>query len=476
MSALTLAAVLQNPDDDDARRAHARALGDDPRGRFIEVQLLLAGAVNPAARRALIAEEAALLRAHVAGWAAPATTILRRSSQFMFSRGFIDSVREDAGFKGFVDALPRLLAVEPVRRLELTGVSATTLTTLLAQATVGRLRALSLHGPTAGAVAALAASPQLAALLELTLHGAGLGDDEAVALLASPFFKATRIGLGRNALGARTLAALPSALPVEALFLPDNRVDDAGLAVLLQHPVAARLRLLSLSRNPLTDEGARLLLRADVLPELARLDLSGVAFGDEAREALLGRFGRRVHLDVDGGRPRRPEEPLIELSGAVPVIRGTASWVAAWAAAVAVARFGVDLFLMENWARPEGAPCARCRSDKDAFVVDVDGHHVVDCPSCRGGGVTLGPARPWSDFNENGEENPVALLLQRVAPDRRPDVQRTLLDAAGCAAAADLIAEVEDAIEARWQDTTTSAIAALQATWAARAKLLLRRT
>ena len=70
----------------------------------------------------------------------------------------------------------------------------------------------------------------------------------------------------------------------------------------------------------------------------------------------------------------------------------------------------------------------------------------------------------------------MALLLQRLPKAHARDVRRDLLDASECAAVADLIAEVEDEVEDRWRDTTAAAVAALQATWVARGKLIRRRT
>jgi hypothetical protein len=227
-----------------------------------------------------------------------------------------------------------------------------------------------------------------------------------------------------------------------------------------------------------------------VLPRISRLDLDGNDISGDAGEALRARYGRRLRLMRDRSKPlRRGTEALVDVVGAGPVVSGTERYVAEWAATVAEARYagvggGVDLFLMEGWARPEGAPCARCCTVRGHPQLNADGTLVDECPSCRGEGVTLGPPRPWSDVDAGNDA--LTRLLAKLGDAGVDDVATraaggtgalaALLDAQECATAADLLSEVVERIDDDgWAEATHFAIDGLRATWAAGAKLRRRR-
>jgi uncharacterized protein (TIGR02996 family) len=180
----------------------------------------------------------------------------------------------------------------------------------------------------------LADCPALAELRELNLAAAGVGPDGALRLACSPHLRRLEyLGLGRNRLGPagfRALATgatpgrrksaidtepsdapfpalraldlrhtLPARAGLEALFssalvgqlevlsLTDNRLFDAGVALLAACPLA-ELRFLELRTCALGDAGVRHLSDSPHLRRLVALDLWQNAVGDEGARALAG--------------------------------------------------------------------------------------------------------------------------------------------------------------------------------------------
>jgi uncharacterized protein (TIGR02996 family) len=176
--------VLAQPGADAPRLAYAQACdaAGDPRGEFIRLQLEAMkyrrrgakGRASEPAERA-----AALLDQHREAWSNGVTADPR------FYRGFVEGVTMTP--QQFLDTGAELFTRAPIRHLRITGHA----------------------GPS---MAALARSPLLARLVTLTAHGLGLGDDELLALLASPHLGGLRmLDLGGNRITVRGLDALAAA-------------------------------------------------------------------------------------------------------------------------------------------------------------------------------------------------------------------------------------------------------------------------
>jgi uncharacterized protein (TIGR02996 family) len=196
--------VIERPDDDAPRRACADALDSlgDPRGRFIRVQLRVAGAEREGTPAALLREASheadTLLNTHGAAWTA---ALCPPCTMALFVRGFVEHVALAA--RDFVVHGPRLLTLAPIRHLDLSG-------------------------PAADA-AALFASPALARVRSLQLDRCGLGDDEAALLAASPQLGQLEwLELMRNDIGfggARALAASAGLQRLRYVGFFGNRID-----------------------------------------------------------------------------------------------------------------------------------------------------------------------------------------------------------------------------------------------------------
>jgi len=184
-----LKAVLEKPDDDAPRLAYADwclKQTDEvtrARGEFIRTQITMAGlpvAGQTEQRSNLEFREEKLLRMHGRAWAGEPGTL---ADKVTFYRGFVELAELPA--RRFLEAAARLLALAPIRHLNLTG---------------------------AAAVARdLFSSPYLAKIRSLSLDGCGWQDGDMHWLVESAGLPALRwLSLVNNRLGfegARTLAA-----------------------------------------------------------------------------------------------------------------------------------------------------------------------------------------------------------------------------------------------------------------------------
>ncbi len=232
------AAVVADPNDDDARRAMAAYYDDrgDPRGEFIRVQLELASRKATGAREgSLLIREDELLRAHGHRWAAPLADLIKG---YRFHRGFIGEVT--LPLDRFLDVAPTLFAAAPIQHANLTA---------------PRTRFAELLG-----------SPHLARLTSLSLTRLGLDDEDA-----------------------RAIARAEAMRTLRWLALGGNKIGRPGVEALAASPWLANLPVLDLTKNP-----------CDPTPRPAGRDLDGrVTAIDRPMVAneLEARYGRRPWLD-----------------------------------------------------------------------------------------------------------------------------------------------------------------------------------
>jgi len=198
-------AVVAAPDDDDARRAYARAIAatDPARAELVELQLQLAAwrreGVQPAAWTDAQLRQHALRTAHGERWASDVRELV---DGWVFRRGFVEEVTLPAA--RFLATAPELFRRAPVLHLTLTAIK-----------------------PVA---AELFASPHLDRIRSLSLRKAELGDAEAALLARSPHLgNLAWLDLGRNHIGRLGLEALAASdrLPrLRYLGFADNAIPD----------------------------------------------------------------------------------------------------------------------------------------------------------------------------------------------------------------------------------------------------------
>jgi uncharacterized protein (TIGR02996 family) len=127
------AALVENPDDLGTHAAYADHLQEegDPRGEFIQVQLALEDeSVSPAQRKKLLAQEAALLKAHAKEWLgdlAPHLLAPKKKKKeysdptysYQFRRGWLDTVEARTYQLDFTRALAHAPQIRLLRCLYL---------------------------------------------------------------------------------------------------------------------------------------------------------------------------------------------------------------------------------------------------------------------------------------------------------------------------------------------------------------------
>jgi uncharacterized protein (TIGR02996 family) len=282
-----LADVVARRDDDAPRLAYAAALlaEGDARGRLVEVQCELArlGRLDPR-RRALEAEEAALLATHGAEWAAPVLAALgARAGRFV--RGFVEHVVLDAA--SFLENGMGLVGstVRSVRIVD----GGERLDEILDSPFVGLLRGLDLAGCRLHNLAAerIADAAGLARLRVLELGGNDLDDRGVERLAGSRHLSLARLGLAGNVVtdeGVRAVGAGTACAGLRDLDLSRVPFGDGFGSVVRGAAVAALadlpLRRLVLRGNPVGEAGARALGAG--FGELRELDLAGAALGPSA--------------------------------------------------------------------------------------------------------------------------------------------------------------------------------------------------
>jgi len=310
-----LAAILADPDSDDARRIYADLLVErgEPRGEFIHVDLALDGPLSIRRREQLAQRRAELSRAHARQWFPYALGGMRTH------HGFLQAVK--GTLKQLKAAGSKLFAAEPVTEVELTGAEDDDVVEqLLAARWLPRLRRLILRGAIGDeGFARLCASPATAGLRALNVSRNELGAD-ALAELGGGLPRVTTLVLTGNPIGDEGLAGLrrwQHAAGVETLYLSGCELSGGGLAKLFRGAgraatpsELARLDKLCLSDNDeLGDEGAAVIAsHARCLPRLRHLELINTGIGEAGVRALaaaplpaLRRIdARRNHLDEDG--------------------------------------------------------------------------------------------------------------------------------------------------------------------------------
>jgi hypothetical protein len=196
-----IAAVVRDPDDDDARlaaAARARVLGD-PRAELIELQVArgrLRRGGRPASWKEAGREQALVEELGPAVVAEVSAGVELRGWEL--DRGFLARVTLDPA--SFVAGFSALRARAPVQHLDLVDLGGR-LPELLAHPAMSGIRSLGLAGLSIGdaGAAALAAASSLAGLRWLELGRTGVGDDGIEALAASPILAAARyVGLAGN--------------------------------------------------------------------------------------------------------------------------------------------------------------------------------------------------------------------------------------------------------------------------------------
>jgi len=180
--------VLQHRRDDMPRIAYANALGTDPRGEFIKVQIALAGGRERVGKQYYDSRRGReLLQAHGAEWAAGVKPFVEN---YTFRRGFVERIVTSA--RRFVDNAETLLKRAPLLDLVLRD--------------------------SAKAARELFACPQLEGLRSLNLADSTLGDEDAIRLAQSPYLSDLRwLNLSGNRIGRAGMEAIAASNRLPAL-------------------------------------------------------------------------------------------------------------------------------------------------------------------------------------------------------------------------------------------------------------------
>ena len=310
-----LAAILADPDRDDARRIYADLLAQagDPRGEFILADLALDGPLSIRKRAQLAERRRELYEAHRKRWFPYALPKLRTR------HGFLQAVT--GSWKQLKAAGSKLFAAEPVTEVELTDVDEETAPPLLAARWLPRVRHLILRGAVGDeGFAQLCASDATAGLHALNVNDNELGAD-ALAALGGGLPWCTSLVLSGNPVGDEGLAGLrrwEHLAQIETLYLSRCEISAEGLEALLDGIALPRLDKLCLTDNDdLGDAGAAAIAAgAAGLPRLRHLELMNTGIGEAGIRALaqaqlpaLRRIdARRNYLDdeLDGGLAADP--------------------------------------------------------------------------------------------------------------------------------------------------------------------------
>jgi uncharacterized protein (TIGR02996 family) len=310
-----LADICEHPDDDAPRLIFADWLDDHggaagvARAEFIRVQCERAHLpLNDPRQGELQARERRLLVANYTDWAGGYREIVDGKAQPRFRRGFIDKL-EGWEPEAFVEKAPALCPAHPIRYLSI--VPRSTWDdgwgpALAACPHLGRLDALRLRGQLPDLLK-VCRSPHLGRLRTLALHNHA-GQPVLPSLL-----------------GARG-RPMPDALAaLRYLILSDNMLDEAGLAVLADSPLAGTLRGLSLSRyQGLTTSELRRLTGSPLWPRLEELEVNVAARAhNEAGPVLAAGLPRSQlrRLTVTGeGRGQAYNRALVEM------VAGASGW------------------------------------------------------------------------------------------------------------------------------------------------------
>lgn len=244
----------------------------DERGEFILDELAVEARPNPATRAAAKKRRAAWERTHFGAWASPVLAL--GATGYELRRGFIDLVRlhEHA-----LDALPKMLELEPITRLRVTLADGAALARAMRHPSFARIRELDL----AGAAPKLdVPAPGIATLVLRSIA------DSTLDSLPSSFPALETLGVAFTQAGDAALSAVASGrLKLQRLWAANASVGDASLGALASSSTA--LRELDLSSNRF-DRSLRRLGENSSLTALHTLKLQSVyaARGFLSREGL----------------------------------------------------------------------------------------------------------------------------------------------------------------------------------------------
>jgi len=294
-----LAAILAEPDNDEARRIYADLLAErgEPRGDFIHLELALDGRLSIRKRALLAPRRDELYAAHRKRWFPYAGLGLRTR------HGFLHAVK--GPFKAVKAAGSKLFAAEPVTEVELTGVDEDTIEPLLAARWLPRLRRLTLRGAIgADGFARLAGAPAAAGLAALNVTGNGL-KPAALANLGDGLPRCTTLVLTRNPIGDKGLAGLgrwKHLAGVETLYLSRCELTPKGLEALLGQPLPGLTKLCLSGNGRLGDKGVGVIAAcAANLPRLRHVEVIGAKVGKAGVRALAeAKLPALQRIDVRG--------------------------------------------------------------------------------------------------------------------------------------------------------------------------------
>ncbi|HWO17506.1 MAG TPA: TIGR02996 domain-containing protein [Kofleriaceae bacterium] len=267
-----LAAILADPDHDDARRIYADLLAQqgDPRGEFILVELALDGPLSIRKREELAPRRRELYETNQKRWFPYALAGMRTH------HGFLEAVK--GNIKQLKAAGSKLFAAEPVTEVEVTDADEETVEPLLAAKWLPRVRRLILRG--------------------------AVGDEGFAQICAARATAGLRtLNVNSNELGADALAELGDGLPAcTTLVLSGNAIGDEGLAGLRAWKHLPGLETLYLSRCEISAKGLAALLAGQTLPRLDKLCLTdNDELGDAAADAIAAsaaRLPKLRHIEV----------------------------------------------------------------------------------------------------------------------------------------------------------------------------------
>jgi uncharacterized protein (TIGR02996 family) len=267
-----LAAIADDPDNDDLRRVYAdwcEDNGQPGRAEFIRIQLELEAMPysrpneHDPRRHALDLKQTELLWEFRDAWLSDLPDV--DGVEYLFQRGLPSWVRFDS--QGVFRRLGRRVF------------------------RAGLVELLTLRRQGADQVLQ---SPLLAGLTHLDLPGQALRDPDIEVLAESPFHRLRWLDLGHNHAGAIGLGALARSpllaglrfLSLTGTYGSARAFDDAGAAILAQSRQPRSLKTLLLAGNRIGSEGAACLANSRSLAALEALDLSSNPLEDAGAEAL----------------------------------------------------------------------------------------------------------------------------------------------------------------------------------------------
>lgn len=292
-----LAAILADPDSDDARRIYADLLaqGNDPRGEFILLDIALDGPLSIRKRDQLSARRQELHAAHHKRWFPYAVSGMRTH------HGFLQAVK--GTLKQMKSAASKIFAAEPVTEVELTAIDEESAEALVAARWLPRVRRLILRGELGDeGFAQLVAAPGAANLRALNVTSNELSSS-ALADLGDGLPRATALVLTGNAIGdegAEGLARWKHRAGLETLYVSGCELSGAGLKALLKAGLPRLEKLCVSDTDDAGDElSAAIAAHAAKLPALRYVELANTGLGEAAvRQLCKAKLPALRRIDV----------------------------------------------------------------------------------------------------------------------------------------------------------------------------------